>query len=842
MKIWSHSRSHKSSFIPLVSKLLLAAVVAFISLSSPAQEQPAPSIIWQTGALVPVIAVDSQTNIYCSSLGAVVTLAPNGTILGTNNMCPAPGLCQRDSSGNFYFAGTYSPPVNFGVTNLTNNNCFIAKYNSNGVCLWAQAFSTSNILNDAIILDLQLDPQGNAYAAVGVVYEEDQFHQTSLYKFNPSGSNVWSAGVPIASVPSQFEISQAIPRIGGLTTSNGYVFDFASVSDFPIGTLVFAAFSEFNTSSGGMAQYSSFNFSGSVPAALRPVGDSSGNVFDVESGRLMKRNSTGAAIWSNSISGNHPFTISADLLGGVYVGDQSSGLYHYDLAGNLIWSTSLPAVVNGFVSDSSGDRFFSVTNPASTNGSIYSISPDVLSAPAITAQPVGQTVMVGSNVSFSVTATGSTPFYYFWQQNSNPVPGGVNATLSLTNVTTNQAGSYSVIVSNFIGTTNSASAQLRVKNVELFVGSQLLTNGTYYFSNTPTFTIVSEFTNGSAFYTLNGSTPSFLSTAYIGPFSISNNATIQAIGYSADFSQSEFADTVIAYPPAIYSLSATTAGGGTVGLNPPGGVYNSTNIVTATATPAAGFTFLYWTGAVSSENPVINLTLSTNESIQAVFGTTLSNTVAGNGQVFIYPSGPLYPYGSIVRLSAVPQTNYCFGVWGNAATGTTNPLFYTITNANPVVSAAFAAIPGGDAALTVLISGGGQVNVNPSGNYFPLDQSITLTATPNAGKTFLGWSGSATGTNNPLNISLTQSEVITANFNGAVSLFLNRPSGDGYSAQGFLLTVTSDMQNVFQIQSSSNLVTWQNAGTVTNTGSQVQFTDPSATNSPKKFYQLVPPP
>lgn len=833
MKTRSHPESQKSSFIGSVLKLLPALFAAFFSLSSPAQEQSPPTAIWRASTPTPVIAIDAGTNVYCSSLGSVLTLSSAGVPLSTNNMCPVAGNCQRDSSGNFYFAGTYSPPVNFGVTNLTNDSCFIAKYSSNGVCLWAQAFMPGNpYYNSLAFGDLQLDPQGNAYASVSYTYEDDQFFNSTLYKFNPSGSNVWSAGIP-GILPPEEEVDQVTTRIGGLTASNGYVFNCAIYGG------VYAAFSEFNTATGGMAEYSTFSFSGTVPVGLHPVVDSSGNVFDVESGHLVKRTPTGATIWSESISGSYPFTMSADIWGGVYVGDQTPEVYHYDADGNLIWaSPDAPmAVANGLVSDSQGNRVLSVST-----GEIYFLTPDVFSAPAISAQPAGQTVMAGSNATLSVTAAGSTPLYYFWLQNSNALAGDTNATLTLTNVATNQADLYSVIVSNLVGTTNSASAQLRVKNVELFLGSRLLTNGAYYFTNTPTFTIVSEFTNGSSFYTLDGSTPSFLSTPYTGPFSLSNNATIQAIGYSADFSQSEFADTVIAFPPVIYSLTAATAGGGTVSLNPPGGVYSSTNIITATATPASGFTFLYWTGAVSSDNPVINLSLTTNESIQAVFGTTLSNTVAGNGQVFIYPGGPLYPYGSVVRLSALPQTNYCFGVWGNAASGNTNPLFYTITNANPVVSAAFAPIPGGDAALTVLISGGGQVNASPAGNYFPLNQSITLTATPNAGKSFLGWSGSVSSTNNPLILSLTQSEVITANFNGTAALLVSHAYGDGLSSQGFSFTLTSDMQKVFQIQSSSNLITWQNIGLVTNTGSEVQFTDPAATNSPMKFYQLAPAP
>ena len=82
--------------------------------------------------------------------------------------------------------------------------------------------------------------------------------------------------------------------------------------------------------------------------------------------------------------------------------------------------------------------------------------------PVITAQPQNQTVASGSNASFTVAATGSLPLMYQWQFQGASLDKETNTTLSLANVTTNQAGVYSVIVSNSIGFTNSADAILTV--------------------------------------------------------------------------------------------------------------------------------------------------------------------------------------------------------------------------------------------------------------------------------------------------------------------------------------------------------------------------------------------
>ena len=216
----------------------------------------------------------------------------------------------------------------------------------------------------------------------------------------------------------------------------------------------------------------------------------------------------------------------------------------------------------------------------------------------------------------------------------------------------------------------------------------MLTNGTYTFATNPVITIGSAFTNGSTYYTLDGSSPNSSSMLYSGPFSLNTNATIRAIGYSQDFTQSENAD--IAIVAVLHNLTTSSPGGGSITLNPPGGDYPATTTVTATAVPNPGWTFLYWTGDANGTNSSLNVSMQSDQSIQAVFGTTLSTTVQGNGQVSLNPPGGLYPYGQVVQLTAVPQPGNSFGGWGNAVEGNTaNPLYFTITNATPTVSSLF---------------------------------------------------------------------------------------------------------------------------------------------------------
>ena len=71
-------------------------------------------------------------------------------------------------------------------------------------------------------------------------------------------------------------------------------------------------------------------------------------------------------------------------------------------------------------------------------------------------------VTTGQTISLSVAVTGKAPFRYQWKFNGNNLPGATSATLTLKQVQTNQAGAYSVAVSNGAGTTNSVPALLSV--------------------------------------------------------------------------------------------------------------------------------------------------------------------------------------------------------------------------------------------------------------------------------------------------------------------------------------------------------------------------------------------
>ncbi|MFN7138540.1 MAG: immunoglobulin domain-containing protein, partial [Limisphaerales bacterium] len=78
-------------------------------------------------------------------------------------------------------------------------------------------------------------------------------------------------------------------------------------------------------------------------------------------------------------------------------------------------------------------------------------------APFITTPPVSQTVTVGSTVSLRAFAIGDGTLSYQWRINGSNILNATNATLTLSNVQTNDSANYTVVVSSSLGTANAAA-------------------------------------------------------------------------------------------------------------------------------------------------------------------------------------------------------------------------------------------------------------------------------------------------------------------------------------------------------------------------------------------------
>ena len=101
--------------------------------------------------------------------------------------------------------------------------------------------------------------------------------------------------------------------------------------------------------------------------------------------------------------------------------------------------------------------------------------------------------------------------------------------------------------------------------------------------------------------------------------------------------------------------------------------------------------------------------------------------------------------------------------------------------------------------LSASTFGPGTVSLSPPGGSYQYGETVTLTATPNEGAGFAGWSGDLSGTTSPQQLLMNGSKAVTANFatihhvsvdsSGPGSVTLD-PAGGSYAA-GTVVTVTA---------------------------------------------------
>jgi len=103
-----------------------------------------------------------------------------------------------------------------------------------------------------------------------------------------------------------------------------------------------------------------------------------------------------------------------------------------------------------------------VTNIAGiavSSNAALTITPSI---PVIISQPTNQTVVINHIAIFGVTVVGTTPYSYQWSFNGTNIVGATNSIYTLSNVQFTNAGLYSVLVTNTLGSAQSSNALLTV--------------------------------------------------------------------------------------------------------------------------------------------------------------------------------------------------------------------------------------------------------------------------------------------------------------------------------------------------------------------------------------------
>jgi alpha-tubulin suppressor-like RCC1 family protein len=134
---------------------------------------------------------------------------------------------------------------------------------------------------------------------------------------------------------------------------------------------------------------------------------------------------------------------------------------------DLPGATNASLSLSGVAASQAGSYSVLVSNPYGSIQSPGATLTVVEAAPKILAQPSNGVTWPGGGVAFRVVADGSKPLSYRWRFNGVEIAAATNATLVVWPVTTSNVGNYSVLVSNYVLVTPSATATLTLSALPL---------------------------------------------------------------------------------------------------------------------------------------------------------------------------------------------------------------------------------------------------------------------------------------------------------------------------------------------------------------------------------------
>jgi len=218
------------------------------------------------------------------------------------------------------------------------------------------------------------------------------------------------------------------------------------------------------------------------------------------------------------------------------------------------------------------------------------------------------------------------------------------------------------------------------------------------------------------------------------------------------------------FAPNEYTLTINVSpvGSGQVIINNTGPYYYG-DVVELTAVPIPGWSFSHWEGDLTGIQNPATITIDAEKNVTAVFTQdqyTLTINIIGNGTVTKNPNQTVYTYGTEVELYAVADEGWTFLHWLGDITGNTTPTTITM-NKNKTVTAVFTQ---NQYTLNITIIGNGTVTKNPDYTVYAHGEIVTLTAIPDLGWEFSGWSGDIIGLESPVNITMNSSKTVIATF------------------------------------------------------------------------------
>lgn len=157
---------------------------------------------------------------------------------------------------------------------------------------------------------------------------------------------------------------------------------------------------------------------------------------------------------------------------------------------NLAGKTTATLTLNAVSQSDAANYRAVVTNAAGISQSTIATL-TVVDPPVILTHPINKSIGAGSNVTFTVSATGTAPSYQ-WRKGSTNVPGATSSSFTLTGLAQANSGSYFVVVTNVAGSATSSSAILTVIDPPVIIVQPTPTNLTVGARTNVTFTVTAS--------------------------------------------------------------------------------------------------------------------------------------------------------------------------------------------------------------------------------------------------------------------------------------------------------------------------------------------------------------
>jgi hypothetical protein len=532
--------------------------------------------------------------------------------------------------------------------------------------------------------------------------------------------------------------------------------------------------------------------------------------------------------------------------------------YQWRKDGITIPAATSPAyTISSTASSDAGIYSVVVTNSAgsaTSNAASLTVAAVVI-APTITSQPNAVSVQSGGTANFSVSASGTAPFTYQWRKDGIAIPAATSSTYTISSTASSDAGSYSVVVSNSVGSATSNAATLTLvtiataPSITTQPASAAVTAG-----NSATFSVAASGTSPFTYQWSKGG--SSISGATSSTYSISSTSTSDAGSYivvitnsagsvtsnsaTLTVSAAVVAPTITTQPNAVSvqsggSASFSVVASGTAPLSyqwrkdgtPIGGATNSTYTVSpASVINAGNYSVAVSNGAGSvTSNSVALTVVSTSNTLSIVTQPTSVSILLGQNATF-----------SVLADGAAPL-KYEWKKDGVSIAGATGSILRLVNvtasqagSYSVLVTSSSGSVTSNSAALTV--NSPLTITANPTSRSAAIGDALasafTVTATAASGVT-LTYQWRKDGVNIPdaTSSTLGLTSIKAADF-GSYSVTVSSPSG----------TITSSSAALYRVSDPviAPVITREPKGITIKAGSSL-ILSVAATGSPAPTYQ-----